>query len=151
SIDLVTGAVTYTPAADFASTCFIRVRFDDQNPTDNIVEDEFMVTVNPVNDAPVVSSNCATSHPEDSAYSCSPGVTDPDAGDSHTWALDASNTCTWASIDPVTGEITGTPHDDHVGSCLLAFVANDALVDSAVASHTVEVTNIQPTLSIADT
>ena len=52
-------------------------------------------------------------------------VTDPDGGDTHTWALDAGNTCAWATIVPGTGVLGGTPDNSHVGACSLRFKVND--------------------------
>ena len=149
SIDSSTGAVTYQPAADYTGTCNIKVSFDDGNS--GTVDDEFSITVDNVNDAPVITSTCSTAVNEDAAYTtCSPGVTDADSGDTQTWSLDASNDCSWASINSSSGAIDGTPDNSHVGTCTLAFKSNDGTIDSNIESYTVTVSNTAPTLTIAD-
>lgn len=147
SIDADTGAVSYTPTLHYNGTCNIKVKFDDQHGLDNIVEEEFAVTINPVNDAPSVTGDCATtSLNQDIAYTCNTiGVFDPEAFDTQTWSFDGSNDCVWAAVDSSTGAITGTPTDNHVGSCTLAVKVNDGTVDSSVFSKTITVNNVTPT------
>ncbi|MES2801786.1 MAG: Ig-like domain-containing protein [Bdellovibrionota bacterium] len=60
SIDASTGQVTYNPTLNYYGTCNIRIAFDDQNGlSDSQAVAEFAVTVNPVNDAPVVGAIAA--------------------------------------------------------------------------------------------
>lgn len=151
TIDSSTGAVSYNPSLNYYGTCNVKVVFDDQNSVNNTVSAEFAVTVTNVNDAPVVTNSCSASTNEDQIYSCSPGFSDVDAMDTMTWSLDSTNTCSWVTINSSTGVISGTPNDDHVGTCTLAFKANDGTVDSNVDSFTLTINNVQPTLTIANT
>ena len=50
---------------------------------------------------------------EDGSYSFTPTGSDVDAGDNLTYS--AENLPDWASIDPATGAITGTPDNDDIG------------------------------------
>lgn len=102
------------------------------------------------NDQPVVTQSCATTVNQNQSYSCSPSVSDADVSDSHTWATDISHSCSWLTIDPTTGAISGTPNDNNVGNCTLAFKANDGLLDSTTQTVNVTVNNTQPTLSITN-
>lgn len=108
------------------------------------------VTVNYTNSTPVVSGTCSTSGTQDVAYSCTPGVTDADGGDTQTWSLNGTNDCAWAAINPSTGAISGTPTDAQVGTCTLAFKTNDATIDSNILSFSVAVANVAPTLTISN-
>ncbi len=149
-IDSSTGAISYDPADDFDGDCHIKVQFDDQNASGNIVVDEFVVTVINTNDNPVLSHSCDLTHPESTTYSCTPDLDDPDSTDSHTYSLTASHTCSWMTINSSTGELSGTPNDDQVGTCTVAFKTNDGTVDSNEINFDVEVINAIPVLTIGD-
>lgn len=149
-IDPTSGQITFNPSLNYNGICYIKVEFNDENSPNNLIADEFALTVSNVNDAPVISSTCSTTTTEGSAYSCTPSVTDPDTGDTQTWALDASNTCAWAAINSTTGAISGTPNDDQVGNCTLAFKSNDANLDSNIQTYSIDVTNGVPQLVIAN-
>lgn len=90
-----------------------------------------------VNDKPIQSASCGTSVNEDSAYVCNFTASDEE-NDTLTYALDASNTCTWASF-PVntTASVSGTPTAG--GTCVLAFYASDGTDTSDVYSTTITV------------
>lgn len=150
SIDSSTGAISYNPASNYYGVCNIKVVFDDQNSVNNLSNTEFALTVSNTNDAPTVSNSCLTTTNEDQLYSCTPSFSEFDTMDTMTWSLDSSNTCSWATINATTGTISGTPHDDQVGTCTIAFKANDGSVDSNVGTFSLTVANIQPTLSIAN-
>ncbi|MBT4762258.1 MAG: hypothetical protein HOO06_11210 [Bdellovibrionaceae bacterium] len=150
SVDATNGAVSYTPTLNYNGSCNINIQFDNQMPSNNTVASEFSIIVNAQNDAPTITENCGATVAQGSAYSCTPSVSDVDAGDSHTWALAPANTCAWAAIVPATGALSGTANDNQVGNCTLAFLVNDTSVDSAVTSLTVGVTNVTPTLSITN-
>ncbi len=101
------------------------------------------------NSAPSISQSCDTLIDQDASYLCSPLVNDSDL-DTWTWNLALSNTCAWAVIDGNTGALSGTPNDDQVGNCALAFMVNDGSVDSAIETITITINNIQPTLSVSN-
>lgn len=55
SIDATTGQVTYNPSLNYNGTCNIQIVFDDQNGlSDSQAVTQFSVTVNSINDAPVL-------------------------------------------------------------------------------------------------
>ncbi|KHD87880.1 MAG: fibronectin [Bdellovibrio sp. ArHS] len=56
-ISPTTGAVSIKPRAHYFGSCFAKIRFDDQNGAGNsVVEQEIEIIVNPVNDAPTITS-----------------------------------------------------------------------------------------------
>ena len=80
SIDPNTGAVTFGPALNYTGTCFIRVAFDDGNGAANsIVSSEFSITVNAVNDPPVLNPIAGQTTPEDTPLVVNFVITDPDS------------------------------------------------------------------------
>ena len=149
SIDSSTGAVTYTPAADFDATCNVRVVFDDQNPSGNTDFEEATISVTGVNDAPNISTSCSTSINELAAYSCTGGATDPE-GDTFTWSFGTGHDCAWMSINSSTGNVTGTPARSDVGTCTLVVRADDSM-DFNEESFSITVNNVQPAFTISNT
>ncbi|KDM92850.1 Ig-like domain-containing protein [Photobacterium galatheae] len=73
----------------------------------------FTITVNNVNDAPAISGQPQDQVSEDSAYSFMPQATDIDQ-DTLTFSI--QNKPAWASFDPQTGQLSGTPDNSHVGT-----------------------------------
>ena len=112
---------------------------------------EVTVSYNSTNTDPAITASCGASVNQDSSYSCSPSLTDPDVGDSHTWSLDSANDCLWMAIDSSTGQLNGFPIDSDVGSCTLAFKVTDSATNtSSVVTQSITVNNVAPTLSISN-
>ena len=149
SINSSTGAVSFTPAANYFGDCQVRVVFDDQNPTGNTVFKEATISVTGVNDLPVITSACTLSVDELASYSCAGSATDVE-NDIISWSLDGTNTCTWASIDPSSGNITGTPDRSDVGACNLVVLADDG-TDTTTKTYAISVNNLVPIVTVSDT
>lgn len=108
--------------------------------------DPFVISVTPVNDAPVVS-NVGTSinTSRDSILSGILSVSDVDANESHTFAK---------VTDPLSGTVTVnssgsfeyTPNSDFIGTDTFTFKANDGEADSNIATVTINVTDGSITL-----
>ncbi|QUJ66489.1 tandem-95 repeat protein [Photobacterium sp. GJ3] len=73
----------------------------------------FTITVNNVNDAPVLTGLPPTEVLEDSHYGFLPQVTDID-GDALTFSI--QNLPVWASFNSQNGQLSGTPDNSHVGT-----------------------------------
>lgn len=141
------GTVTGTPTTG-GSSCTLAFRaMDDSGSYSNVISTSVTITESS-NDAPIITASCSATGSEGSAYSCTFSANDEE-NDSLTYALDASNTCTWASFPSSTSPtVSGTATVG--GDCLLAFVANDGTTDSAVYSLTVSITdtfNDTPTIT----
>ena len=107
-VDPKTGMVTWTPGdADAGKTFDFEIEVCDK--ANACVTYKWKVTVINVNDPPSVTGTPPTTAQEDKAYTYSPGVNDPDPGDTHTWTLEKAPK--GATIDPKTGKITWTPKD----------------------------------------
>lgn len=146
AINSANGQVTFTPAANYDGACYVKVTFNDQNPVNNLVSSEFLLTMTPVNDIPVITSTCPAAVNELAAYTCTSTFTDTE-GSPVSWAKTASDTCTWATVNPTTGAVTGTPARADVGTCTLAYTANDGTALSAPYSRTVTVNNVAPVVT----
>ncbi len=149
SFDTATGALTGTPAnGDVGMTTGIVISVKDAaNVSDDLAA--FNITVNNVNDAPVISGTPATTVAQDAAYSFTSVVTDADSGDSKAFSI--TNKPSWASFDNTTGTLAGTPSNSDVGSYanIIITVTDGANASDALSAFSIEVTNVNdaPTIS----
>ncbi len=150
SLDASTGALSFTPTANWNGICNVRLSFADGNGAADAAQ--FALTVTAVNDAPLISQSCAVSVNEDATYSCAPTATNPDGG-TLTWSKEASSTCAWATVSGTggTASVGGTPNNTHVGSCSIVLnVTDSAGADAVTQSFNVTLSNVAPTLTVAD-
>jgi len=110
NFDEVTGILSGTPGnARVGTTNNIVISVSDGTETASLPG--FSLTVNNVNDAPVISGSPATEVNEDSAYYYKPQVTDVD---SQSLTFSIINKPSWASFDELMGVLSGTPDKSHV-------------------------------------
>ena len=101
----------------------------------------------PNNNAPTIAGRPTPTVAAGDSYSFRPTASDPD-GDTLTFAIE--NQPTWASFDPSTGRLFGTPGMDDVGSYLdIVIVATDGDLDANLGPFTINVVagNQPPTIS----
>ena len=129
-------------------------------------DDTFTLTVDNVNDSPVVSTAIADqSTDEDGAYSydASAAFSDADLGDTLTYSAtlaDGSALPAWLTIDANTGVLSGTPDNGDVGSYSVNVVASDGTasaddtftltVEPAPEQITTTTTTVSVTTSVID-
>ena len=104
------GSFSYTPNADFNGADSFTYTANDATGVSNTAT--VAITVNAVNDAPVIVSTPVTAADEGVAYSYDVDATDVD-GDALTYALALAPV--GMTIDPVSGLISWTPDDTQVG------------------------------------
>jgi hypothetical protein len=92
--------------------------------------------------APSISGAPSTSVNEDTAYSFTPSVTDPDSGDTKTFSI--VNKPNWASFSTTTGALTGTPTNSSVGTFSnIQITVKDIINQSdTLASFSITVNNV---------
>ncbi|TNE44114.1 MAG: hypothetical protein EP343_30650 [Deltaproteobacteria bacterium] len=112
-IDPTTGEITWTPKQKDVGSYNVTVAVTDGKG--GKVEVKFKVTVNNVNDPPVISGTPGDEATEDVEYTYSPTVTDEDPGDAGKLTWKFKKNPTGAKIDPATGKVTWTPGDADVG------------------------------------
>ena len=136
-----TGTLSGTPANDdVGTTASIVISVNDG--TDTVALPAFDLEVTNVNDAPVISGSPATTAAEDSPYTFTPTVTDPDATDTLTYTI--TNTPPWATFVPATGTLSGTPANDDVGTTASIVISvNDGTDTVALPAFDLEVTNVK--------
>lgn len=144
--DSTTGKLSGTPTNDnIAITENIIIRVSDGLETIELAP--FNLSVDNVNDLPIISGQPGLTVSEDSFYSFTPVANDPDFGDQISFSI--VNKPAWASFDPSTGELSGTPTNEQVGTTqnILILVSDgQETVELAPFSLTVINTNDAPTL-----
>ena len=127
--------VNYTPNTNFNGTDSFVVQVSDGALTDTIT---VTMTVNAVNDMPVITSTAITTATEGQVYSYVPAATDVD-GDTLTWSLGASAPATM-SVNPTTGELSWTPSNGDTSATIQLFASDGTL--RAEQNFTIAVTAV---------
>ncbi|MCY7369897.1 MAG: tandem-95 repeat protein, partial [Polaromonas sp.] len=142
-INAATGAWTYTPVANFnGSDSFIVTVSDGDLTAQQVVS----VTVNPVNDAPVIAATAAATVAEDSSVSGTAAGSDVDSA-LLTYAAGAATNGAVA-INAATGAWTYTPALNFNGSDSFTVTVSDGdLTAQQVVSVTVNPVNDAPALT----
>ncbi len=151
SFDALTGTLTGTPlSADIGVYGGIVITVSDLSGASASLP-PFSITVGNVNDGPSIFGTPATDVDEDSLYSFTPSAMDPDLGYSDTLTFLVTNLPAWASFDTETGELSGTPLNEHVGlySGIVISVQDSAgaIASLPAFSITVHNTNDAPVIS----
>jgi hypothetical protein len=121
SFDTVTGELRGTPAdGDVGMSGDIEITVTDGKATDSIGPFKINVTARstsptppPVNSPPTISGSPATTVVAGTAYSFTPGASDPD-GDTLNFAI--AGRPQWATFSTSTGRLSGTPTSANVGT-----------------------------------
>ena len=135
---IVANQLVYTPNANFNGADNFSFRATDQGGLS--VVGTAAVTVSPVNDAPVITGAPATSVAVGAPYFFMPTTVDVD-GDTPTYMI--SNMPAWASFDPITGAVTGTPAGYHIGTTKNVTISvTDGIETVSLPSFDISVTAI---------
>ena len=115
SIDEVTGQLTGTPTnADVGDAVDVTVcATDTYGLTDYYT---YTISVNNVNDPPSITTLSIPDATEETAYAAGIEADDPDPDEVLTFSLTESPG--WMTIDPDTGELTGTPAPEDIGNAI---------------------------------
>ncbi len=126
TVDLVTGAVTYTPDDNYNGPDSFQYTIQDEagNTSDPATVN---ITVNPIEDPPVAEDDAATTD-EDTAVVIDvvANDSDPDGDlDPTTVVITQQPDHGSVSVDPVTGAVTYTPDDNYNGSDSFQYTIQD--------------------------
>ncbi|MBV1908551.1 MAG: tandem-95 repeat protein, partial [Kangiellaceae bacterium] len=138
--------IDYTPLSDLNGTATITYTVTDGVETDTAT---VVITINPVDDAPIISGTPATSLTQDSSYLFTPSASDVD-GDELSFSI--VNAPSWSSFDSVSGSLTGIPTNNDVGSYtgIRITVTSTGDLSADLADFAIEVTNINDAPDAAD-
>ncbi|WP_043886925.1 Ig-like domain-containing protein [Vibrio sp. 16] len=132
-----TNQIHYTSAANSNGNVVLMVTPSD---TDDGSTATSVVVVGSVNDAPTISGTPTTTVEEDSAYRFTPLANDIEID---TLSFSITNKPSWASFDTVTGELSGTPKNAHVGTTAgIVISVSDGQITSSLPAFSLVVTNV---------
>jgi hypothetical protein len=120
SIDPVTGVVNGTPTNDDVGFYWVNVTVSDGNLGEYSIN--YTLYALNTNDPPKIIAGQPDYIDEDSGYYFDYEFTDIDF-DLVSWSINSN--ASWLSIDPNTGELSGTPRNNHVGMFYVNVSAND--------------------------
>jgi len=145
SMDAGTGILSYVPNADFSGSDRVTVLLTDGGGlTDSL---EVVLTVNPVNDAPVIvqGDGPLPYFPfEDTNFTIDLNATDVD-GDVLSWSIASDPSHGVASVVPGTGEVLYTPNTNYEGNdSIIVSVSDGYLTDSVALSLNLTGVNDSP-------
>lgn len=134
AFDSATGELTGIPGnSDVGSYSNIQISVEDGEYSASL--SSFSIEVINVNDAPVISGTPETQVNEDQAYSFTPSVLDID-GDSLSFSV--VNLPSWASFDTNSGNLSGIPGNDDVGTYSgIVISVSDGLVTAALPTFSI--------------
>jgi hypothetical protein len=135
---VVGNQLVYTPAPDFNGADSFTFRATDS--TNLSVVGTASVTVLPVNDPPAVADLAMITNEDTPSVPATPGVTDPDIGDTHTFAIVTQPGRGLAAV--VGNQIVYTPDANFNGQDSFTFRATDSGGLSAVGAASVTVTPV---------
>ncbi|MFH4731437.1 Ig-like domain-containing protein [Vibrio diabolicus] len=146
--DKTTGALSGTPSnSDVGTYSDIVISVSDGKISSSL--SAFSITVNNVNDAPVISGSPATQVNEDSTYLFTPQVSDVD---SQAFTFSIVNKPSWASFDASTGTLSGTPDNGDVGKYQgIVISVSDGLTTTMLNRFSIVVNNVNDAPVISGT
>ncbi len=140
--------ILYTPPANWSGSANLAYRHSDMNDTEPwpVVN----ITVNPVNDAPVISTTDVVVAPEDEEYGVQYEATDADPDDSLAWSFDSD--ASWLAFDAGTRVLHGTPTNDDVFTFHVSVKVTDSNTTSDEHSFLLTVLNVNdaPEITTSD-
>jgi Ca2+-binding RTX toxin-like protein len=155
SFDSTAAAFSGTPAQPDVGTLDILVTATDASGLS--VEDGFVLSIAPTNDAPVLLNPIADyTVAEDVSFSLDvPASTfaDLDAGDALTYSAalsDGSALPVWLSFDPAARKFSGTPANDDVGTLEIRVRATDSAGSMASDAFALQVLNVNDAPVVAE-
>lgn len=137
SFNIQTGVLAGTPGMQDAGN-YSSISISVNDGTDYTYLPSFSIAVNNLNRAPSITGSPAATITANGRYSFTPSATDAD-GDSLTFSI--INKPNWATFDPNTGALTGTPSVADIGSIArnININVNDGQVSRSLTSFDIEV------------
>jgi gliding motility-associated-like protein len=131
-----------TPANADVGTHEVTLKVSDGNTT---IEQTFVITVNNINDAPVVTSSEESSAKENSVYTYTIQAEDVDEDAVLTYAT--STLPSWLNFNPSTGTLQGTPTSEDAGTFEITVTVSDGITTTEQVITIVVAPNIKPVVS----
>jgi len=148
-VNATTGNLTGTPSNDDVGVYWVNVSVDDGNG--GWASHNFTITVSDANDPPTIIMADVTTATEDAPYGVQYKATDPDkVAEVFSWKL--TTNATWLRFNGTTGNLTGLPKNDDVGTYWVIITVDDGRggQDQHKFNLTVLDTNDPPEITTTD-
>lgn len=143
TFDTGTGNLSGTPANADVAVYSITIGVTDGALSDSM---NLVLEVINANDPPVISGTPAITVAQDQLYTFTPGLTDLDVGDTHTFSITTDGVAgapAWASFNSGTGKLSGTPGNSHVGIYNnIVISVSDGTASDSLPAFNLTVTNV---------
>jgi hypothetical protein len=146
TMNSTTGVVNGTPGNEHVGEHVVNISVDDGNG--GTATSQFVLTVRNTNNRPAITTEDVMDAYEDSMYAVDYEAVDLDDSEVLTWGLD-TDAGQWLSLDPSTGNLSGTPTNDDVGTWWVNVSVQDTLfaLDHHNFTLTVHNTNDLPVIT----
>ena len=141
------GSFSYRPNADFFGEDSFTYKVNDSISDSNTAT--VTVSVTAVNDVPIISGTPEIQVDEDTSYYFMPNAED---SDKDTLSFSIVNKPAWADFDSSTGTLSGTPHNEDVGTSEnIVISVSDGTAASSLPAFNLTVVNINDAPGISGT
>ncbi|WP_157152685.1 DUF4347 domain-containing protein, partial [Cellvibrio sp. BR] len=138
--ELALAAVTYTNSSETPSEATREISFTVNDGVETSVVTTKSVSVTAVNNTPIISGTPALSINQGAAYSFTPSVTD---ADSVVLLFSIANQPAWATFDPITGTLSGTPGNANIGTTAgIVITVSDGTTSTSLPAFILTVLNV---------
>ncbi|HMW71516.1 MAG TPA: Ig-like domain-containing protein, partial [Cellvibrionaceae bacterium] len=151
ALNTALASLTFNPSANLSGPAAAQVSLTSNDGKGGEQRQVISLDITPQNDAPSISGTSPSSVAAGRAYGFTPLAADADTGDALTFS--ASNLPPWASINPTTGAITGTPTEADMGTYSgIVISVSDGTLSSSLPPFSLQVTasNTAPVASSAN-
>jgi plastocyanin len=139
NINAALTSLLFNPAADISGPAAARITLSTDDGHSGSATQNLSLDVSPQNDAPAISGTSPGSVAAGAPYSFSPQATDADSGDSLSFSI--ANLPSWASFNPASGAIIGTPGEADIGSFAgIVITVTDGQLSRSLPAFTLTVT-----------
>ncbi|GGI78663.1 GlyGly-CTERM sorting domain-containing protein [Shewanella hanedai] len=140
-------SVSYVPTADFNGNDNLTVQVSDGILTSSITVN---IIITAINDTPNISGSPSNTIEEDTQFNFTPAASDID---STLLTFNISGRPSWASFNPSTGTLSGTPTNEDVGNFdgIIISVRDDLGATSNLPTFSITVTNVNDAPVISGT
>ncbi|UCF08509.1 MAG: cadherin-like domain-containing protein, partial [Thermoplasmata archaeon] len=141
------GSFEYTPGINYSGIVYFTYHIYDGVMHSDPATVKINVTC--VNDPPVILTSDVYGSAEDVLYTVDYEAFDSDIMNGFIWNLSTS-AGSWLQINSTTGELKGTPDNNHVGQFWVNVTVDDQSGDMDWTNFSLTVNNVEPTILVAD-
>ena len=145
TLDPLSGQFSWTPGFEQSGEYILNAQVSDS--AGSIAETSIQITVNHVNQPPVVAEMESVTGNENEPLTIKLDFSDPDNEDTDKLQVSATELPEGCTLDPTTGTITWTPTFEQSGDYTINYTVTDSYGETATGTITIQIQNINRTPS----